>query len=82
MAYDVPSGRQSAYRSWTWNGWSHWYGHGFWAPEYMGTFYGLYGIQAQDTTPEDIVIIDGIEHLAYTDCTQSGENSMLLLRLE
>lgn len=82
MLWDTPDGRNSRYRSWTWNGWPQQDGNGFWAPEYMGTFYGLYGIQAQDTTPEDIVIIDGIEHLAYTDCTQSGANSMLLLRLE
>ncbi len=82
MYYDTPSGRNSSTRAWAWNSWGQYHGNGFWAPEYMGTFLGLYGIQAQDTTPEDIVIIDGIEHLAYTDCTQSGANSMLLLRLE
>ena len=81
-AYDTPSGRSSSARTWAWNSWPSYSDYGYWAPEYMGTFYGLYGIQAQDTTPEDIVIIDGIEHLAYTDCTQAGANSMLLLRLE
>jgi len=81
-ASDVPSGRSSSDRMYAWNGWGIHYGNGLWAPELMGTFYGLYGIQALETTPEDLVIIDGIEHLAYTDCTQSGENSMMLLRLE
>jgi hypothetical protein len=79
---DIPEGRDSPSRMWNWNNQGIYYGFGLWSPELMGTFHGLYGIQAQDTTPEDIVIIDGIEHLAYTDCTQSGENSMLLLRLE
>jgi len=78
---DIPSGRGTDTRAWAWEGFSVYYGYGF-SPEEMGTFYGVYGIQALDTTPEDIVIIDGIEHLAYTDCTQSGQNSMLLLRLE
>ncbi len=78
---DVPSGRSSRLRYWEWNGITQYYGNGL-SREEMGTFYGLHGIQALDTTPEDIVIIDGIEHLAYTDCTQAGESSMLLLRLE
>ena len=79
---DIPTGRSSGGRMWGWNGWSQHYQDGLFTPEYMGSHYGLYGIQANEVTPEDIVIIDGIEHVTYTDCTQSGENSMLLLRLE
>ena len=65
-----------------WNGTNTYYERGLWMPENNGTFYGIYGIQANNVTPEDIIIIDGVKHLAFTDCTKSGANSMLLIRLD
>jgi len=79
--YDVAPGQTEAYRILTW-GYDVSYSNGLFAKEYMGTFKGFYGIQSLGTTPEDIVVIEGVEHLAYTDCVQAGQDSMLLLRLE
>lgn len=51
-------------------------------PQNYGELFNLSGIQTTNVTHEDIVIIDGIRHIALGDTTRAGSTSLILLKLD
>lgn len=50
--------------------------------ENYGQLHNISGIQTINVDAEDVVIIDGVKHIALTDTTRAGTDSLILLKLD